>query len=276
MSMLETQKTFALRKLAEGQITDKEYNKVKAILDSHVMQVEAIPLDFKAEPQKQFIQNLPFFKLLKEEQIPALLNESTIVKLKKGDFLFKPNEKVSQFYILQNGSALELFESEGVLYKERKPVGSLVSYLNLLHQTHEYQSSFEAVSDVTLIGFNILNLRKFVRQNPDLESYVYKENIKILKHIHPVFKKVFGHLDSQQLLRVLSCSQYHKLQVGQKLDLKEGAIILSGSIMEYNEQDVEVSNIVGNFDFIKKNSDNTKEKIQKRNKKFEQNLKSLK
>lgn len=105
MSMLETQKTFARRKLAEGQITDKEYNKVKAILDSHVMQVEAIPLDFKAEPQKQFIQNLPFFKLLKEEQIPTLLNESTIVKLKKGDFLFKPNEKVSQFYILQNGSA---------------------------------------------------------------------------------------------------------------------------------------------------------------------------
>lgn len=55
LSILETQKAFAQQKLAEGQITEKEYNKVKGILDAHVLQVQAIPLDFKAEPQKQFI-----------------------------------------------------------------------------------------------------------------------------------------------------------------------------------------------------------------------------
>lgn len=140
-------------------------------------------------------------------------------------------------------------------------MGSLVSYLNLLHSTKVYQSSFEAVSDVTLIGFDIQRLRKFVRQNTDLESYVYKENLKILKHIEPVFTKAFGHLDSQQMLQVLSCSQYHKLKVGQKLDLSQGAIILRGSIMDFDDNEIEVVNILENFDFIKNNADNSKEKI---------------
>jgi len=63
------------------------------------------------------------------------------------------------------------------------------------------------------------------------------------------------------MLQVLSCSQYHKLKVGQKLDLSQGAIILRGSIMDFDENEIEVVNILENYDFIKNNADNSKDKI---------------
>lgn len=77
------------------------------------------------------------------------------------------------------------------------------------------------------------------------------------------------------MLQVLSCSQYHKLQVGQKLDITQGAILLRGSIMDFNDQEIEVVNILENFDYFKKNMDNSKEKIMERNSKLEQNLKNI-
>lgn len=167
------------------------------MLDKNVVALENMPLDFEQEPEKQFIQNLTFFKLLKDDQITALMNNSKSVKLRKNDQLFCLNDPIKNFYVLQNGSALETFSQEGLTYDERKPVGSIVSYLNLFAQDKQYQSSFTAKSDVTLIAFDIKQLRSFVKQNKDLESYVYKENMKIMKHISANLVKEFGHLDSQ-------------------------------------------------------------------------------
>ena len=45
--------------------------------------------------------------------------------------------------------------------------------------------------------------------------------------------------------------------------------------MDYSEDDIEVKNVVENFNFIKKNADNSKEKCQARHNKFEQQLKSM-
>lgn len=165
------------------------------MLDKHVVALENLPLDFQQEPEKQFIQNLPFFRLLKEEQIGALMSRAKTVKLAKDETLFRLNDPIEFFYVLQNGSALETFSQEGLTYAERKPVGSIVSYLNLFAQGKLYQSSFLAKSEVTLLAFDIKQLRGFVKQNRELESYVYKENMKIMKHISPALQKEFGHLD---------------------------------------------------------------------------------
>ena len=53
------------------------------MLDKNVVALENMPLDFEQEPEKQFIQNLTFFKLLKDDQITALMNNSKSVNLTK-------------------------------------------------------------------------------------------------------------------------------------------------------------------------------------------------
>ncbi len=46
--------------------------------------------------------------------------------------------------------------------------------------------------------------------------------------------------------------------------------------MEYSDDDLECKNLVENFNFIKNNADNTKEKNSIRNSKFEESIMSMK
>ena len=187
ISMIESQRKFADNRLSQGQISDNEYNKVKEILDTQLLKLENISLDFKEEPYKHFIKNLPFFKLLNQDQIESILEKSVLIKLKKEEVLFNFNDQIESFYVIQKGSAIETYQNHDLFYKERKAVGSMVSYLSLFTQNKLYQSTFVAQSDVTIMAFDIKIMKQCVKNNNVLKDYIYKENMKILKHIQPIF-----------------------------------------------------------------------------------------
>lgn len=75
---------------------------------------------------------------------------------------------------------------------------------------------------------------------------------------------------------MLSCCQCEKVPVGQLVELTEGGVLLRGTLMEYSDDDLECKNLVENFNFIKNNADNTKEKNSMRNSKFEESIMSMK
>lgn len=75
---------------------------------------------------------------------------------------------------------------------------------------------------------------------------------------------------------MLSCCQCEKVPVGQLVELTEGGVLLRGTLMEYSDDDLECKNLVENFNFIKNNADNTKEKNSIRNSKFEESIMSMK
>lgn len=64
--------------------------------------------------------------------------------------------------------------------------------------------------------------------------------------------------------------------MGQLVELTEGGVLLRGTLMEYSDDDLECKNLVENFNFIKNNADNTKEKNSMRNSKFEESIMSMK
>lgn len=64
--------------------------------------------------------------------------------------------------------------------------------------------------------------------------------------------------------------------MGQLVELTEGGVLLRGTLMEYSDDDLECKNLVENFNFIKNNADNTKEKNSIRNSKFEESIMSMK
>lgn len=64
--------------------------------------------------------------------------------------------------------------------------------------------------------------------------------------------------------------------MGQLVELTEGGVLLRGTLMEYADDDLECKNLLENFNFIKNNADNTKEKNTMRNSKFEESMMNLK
>lgn len=59
----------------------------------------------------------------------------------------------------------------------------MVSYMNLFSPNKKYMSTFVAQSDVTIMAFDIKIMKKCLKNNNILKDYIYKENMKILKHI---------------------------------------------------------------------------------------------
>ena len=83
------------------------------------------------------------------------------------------------------------------MVKERKAVGSIVSYFNLFSESNKYESTLVADTDMHLISFDLKKLKKFAKLYRDLESYVYKENMKVLQKIMPASFNEIQLLDNQ-------------------------------------------------------------------------------
>lgn len=89
----------------------------------------------------EFIKKLVFFSNFTDEELKEIMADATEKPFSKDEFISKEGYKADYLYVITRGIATESCKSTSYNFKEKKMVGSVISYHQVISSVQRYQTS---------------------------------------------------------------------------------------------------------------------------------------
>mmetsp|Transcript_38779 Transcript_38779/g.34473 ORF Transcript_38779/g.34473 Transcript_38779/m.34473 type:complete len:200 (+) Transcript_38779:2539-3138(+) len=188
---------------------------------------------------KEFIKKLHFFTHFDEQEMKEILKDAAEKPFQKDEFLIREGQSADHVFVITRGVATESCKETGKGFKEKKSVGSIVSFHHLMSGVTRYQTSCVADTVVYAVKIPIESLKPFIKKRKIVEEHVFRECFYFLVKFNPEELKVFDTLDKQTLLQILNNLSFKRYKAGTIIDVSTGAIFLKGQAEDFKEDEEE-------------------------------------
>ncbi len=87
------------------------------------------------------MRKLIFFSSFTDEEMKEIMSDAKEKPFSKDEFLIKEGQPADYLYVITRGVAIETCKETSGVFKEKKSVGSVISYHQIISSTSRYHTS---------------------------------------------------------------------------------------------------------------------------------------
>jgi NhaP-type Na+/H+ or K+/H+ antiporter len=235
-SVLNWQNKIIEETFAQGQIDEKEYKTLKKTIDNSSFKLGESNESWEAPPLKKFLETIEFFRFFDNAELDYILEDAEERDFQKDDHVMRETQKTDYFFIITRGMATEYTKETSSTYKEKRSVGDVFPYYQLVSGAHRYLTSVMADSMVYVVRFNLNKIREKLKKDKKFEQYVWRRSFAFLIKHYSMELRQLANLDKTIVNMLAETFIFKKYRAGQTIEFVKGGIFLKGKAIEVSDK----------------------------------------